>query len=268
MAQHRFLGSLLVLAAASACVVAACSTEAVPTPSGDAGTSDGSTSGTRITAAAGGTVADPSGRTSLVIPAGALAQDTDITLAILPKSQSAVVEISDFGPDGLKVLKPAALTIKGDATLAPSGKLALALDEGAGFKEIPGSTYANGAASGPITHFSKYSLVPAGGAPDLGEPAPGKTKTAATFSDAVNGYNGGTAAYTGEGFASFDDRIKGAWLVQNNVRQPTKSGRQPASLTVSPCLASHARISCSAIGAHETRSPTAPRSRNHSNRWR
>ncbi len=65
------------------------------------GTSGGSTAGTRISAAAGGTVADPSGKTSLVIPPGALAQDTDITLAILPKSGNAVTEISELGPNGL-----------------------------------------------------------------------------------------------------------------------------------------------------------------------
>ncbi len=225
MLHHRVLSGLLILATASASIVAACSSdEATPTPDGGASTSDGSTSGTRISAAAGGTVADPSGKTSLNIPPGALAQDTDITLAILPKSGTAVVEISDFGPAGLTFLKPATLSIKGDAALAPSGQLALALEEGAGFKEIPGSTYANGAASGPIMHFSRYSLIPAAGTPTVdagadagqsgGDPAPGTAKIDATFSNPAGGYNGLTTAYSSVDTGSTTKNVSGLLLVR------------------------------------------------------
>lgn len=157
--NHRFIASMFALVVASTGVVIACSSD----DSGGGGGSSGGTSSTttvRVSAATGGTVADPTGTTKLDIPAGALAADTDITLAILPKSGAAVVDISEFGPDGLQFLKPVTLTIKADAALATGGKtLALAVNEGADFKAIPGSAYANGAATASITHFSKYTVV-------------------------------------------------------------------------------------------------------------
>ena len=216
--DHRPLAAVvLAFAMGAASIVGACSSDD-PTP---APTGGGTTSGsTRISAAAGGIVADPSGRTSLSIPPGALAKDTDITLAITPKSSSALVEISDFGPDGLTFLKPATLSIKGDAALAPSGKsLAIAVGEGAEFKPIEGSTYANGAATASITHFSKYTLVAVGGAPigDAGpigdgaaeagtdastsggitQPASGKAVINAAFAGASMDYSGSAAPFTG-----------------------------------------------------------------------
>lgn len=159
MVQARFVASLLILGACSTGIVVACSSD-------DSATNPGTTPGTsttttvRITAATGGTVADPSGKTSLAIPPGALEKDTDITLAILPKTGSAVVDISEFGPDGLKFLKPATLTIKADATLAPEGKsLALAVNEGADFRALEDSSFANGTATASIMHFSRYTVV-------------------------------------------------------------------------------------------------------------
>lgn len=158
MKRHRFALSFcaLVLGACGAAIVVACSSDSSSSSSGAAS----STTTVHISAAAGGVVSDPSGKTTLNIPPGALEKDTDITLTIQPASAGAVVDVSEFGPDGLKFLKPVALSIKGDATLAPQGKsLALATLEGAAFKAIQGSTYASGAASGSITHFSKYSVV-------------------------------------------------------------------------------------------------------------
>jgi hypothetical protein len=131
-------------------------------PQPDGGDDSGSPQVTtvHVTAAAGGTVADPSGNTTLVIPPGALAADVDITLTVLPKSGAAVVDVSEFGPDGLQFSVPVTLTIKADASLAPKDKtLAVALHDGTDFKAIAGSTFSSGAASAQITHFSKYSVV-------------------------------------------------------------------------------------------------------------
>ena len=154
--NHRFIASLLALAVASTGVIIACSSD----DSGPGGGTAASTTTVRVTAAAGGSVADPSGKTKLDIPPGALAADTDITLSILPKSGAAVVDVSEFGPDGLQFLKPVTLTIKADAALATGDKtLALAVNEGADFKAIPGSTFANGVATASITHFSRYTVV-------------------------------------------------------------------------------------------------------------
>ena len=154
----RLVASLFSLAIASTGIIVACSSDDT-TPAGG-GTTGSSATTVRVSAAAGGTVADPSGKTKLDIPPGALAADTDITLSILPKSGAAVVDVSEFGPDGLTFLKPVTLTIQADGALAPEGKsLALAVNEGADFKAIPGSTFANGAATASIMHFSRYTVV-------------------------------------------------------------------------------------------------------------
>ena len=166
--NHRFIASLFALVVASTGIIVACSSD----DSGSSGGTQASTTTVRVTAAAGGTVADPTGKTKLDIPAGALASDTDITLTILPKSGAAVVDVSEFGPDGLQFLKPVTLTIKGDAALAPQGKtLAVAVNEGADFKAVPGSTFANGTATASITHFSRYTLVVVDGKAILQPPA-------------------------------------------------------------------------------------------------
>lgn len=209
----------IVFASTSAFV--ACSSDDTSTTS----TTSGTTATTRITAAAGGTVSDATGSTSLVIPAGALAADTDITLTILPKSGAALTTISQFGPDGLTFLKPVTLTIKAEGPATST----LALHSSGVFTAIAGSTYANGAATGSIEHFSEYTVIdgaqasttdggtdsgvsneidgatntpdgstsacqPTGG---LTPPAAGKAVINATFSDSAGGYNGSVEAFTG-----------------------------------------------------------------------
>ena len=113
-----------------------------------------------VTAAAGGVVEDKSGKAKLSIPPGALAQDTDITLALTAKTGNAVTDVADFGPDGLQFLKPVQLELKGDATLAPEGKsLAVAMETAGTFNALPGSTFANGVAKADVAHFTKFSIV-------------------------------------------------------------------------------------------------------------
>ena len=167
MKLNRFALSLLVLTLGSTGIIVACSSD----EASGTGTPSGTTT-VRVSAAAGGTVADPSGKTSLTIPPGALAADTDITLTITPAANGALVDVSEFGPDGLTFLKPVTLAIKADASLAPADKaLAIAVLEGGAFKAIEGSTYASGAASAPIMHFSKYSIVQINGRVILQPPA-------------------------------------------------------------------------------------------------
>lgn len=162
--NHRYsFAGLLLLAIASAALLGGCATDE-STRSG-ADTTSQPTS-VHVVAATGGTVTDPGGMTTLVIPPGALAEDTDVTVEILPAAGGAVSEISELGPDGLTFLLPATLTIKGDAALAPEGKtLALAVKEAAGFVALPGSIHSDGAASAPIMHFSQYGLILVDGEP-------------------------------------------------------------------------------------------------------
>ena len=169
MNRHRLLASLVILVASSTGVIVACSSDESTTP---AGTTSSSTTTVHVSAAAGGTVADPSGKTTLTIPPGALAADTDITLALKPAANGAVVDITEFGPDGLTFLKPVTLAIKADAALAPKDKaLSVAMLEGGAFKAVTGSTYANGVATAAIMHFSQYSVVVIDGVAVLQPPA-------------------------------------------------------------------------------------------------
>ena len=154
--NRLFVLGVLVVSALGGTAVVACSSDD-PSSSSSSSSSSGSSGQTgdtvtvRVSAAAGGSVADKDGKAKLDIPAGALEKDTDITLKLTEKSGNAVIEIADFGPDGLKFLKPATLEFKADSSLATAGKsLAVAMEEGGTFKALTGSTYANGVAKAPV----------------------------------------------------------------------------------------------------------------------
>ncbi len=109
---------------------------------------------------AGRTVSDKSGKATLVIPPGALAADTDISLAVAPAANGSAGDVYDFGPDGLQFLKPATLSLKGDGiTLAQGQVAAIGLLEGTAFKKLEGSTFANGVATASVMHFTKYAII-------------------------------------------------------------------------------------------------------------
>lgn len=172
--KRYFLLGVLVLSSLGTSVVVACSSDETSTSSSSSGSSGqtGDTVTVRVSAATGGSIADKDGKAKLDIPAGALEKDTDITLKLTAKSGAAVIEVADFGPDGLKFLKPATLEFKADPSLAPSGKsLAVAMEEGGTFKALPGSTYANGVAKAPVDHFTKFSVIIIDGFVTLVEPS-------------------------------------------------------------------------------------------------
>ncbi len=113
-----------------------------------------------VSAANGGSVSDPSGQFVLTILPGALPQNTAITLGVVTKRENAVTSVGEFGPNGLQFLKPATLAIKANALLAPAGQsLVVAVDDGSTFTAIANSTYANGAATASISHFSSFSII-------------------------------------------------------------------------------------------------------------
>jgi hypothetical protein len=175
--NRYFVLGTLVLSTLGTSVVVACSSDETSTSSSSSsgGSSSGQTDDTvtvRVSAAAGGSVSDKDGKAKLDIPPGALEKDTDITLKLSEKSGAAVVEIADFGPDGLTFLKPATLELKADAALAPAGKsLAVAMEEGGAFKALTGSTYATGIAKALVEHFTKFSVIVVDGVATLVDPA-------------------------------------------------------------------------------------------------
>jgi hypothetical protein len=127
-----------------------------------------------ISAAAGGVVALGNGST-LEIPAGALAADTQITITQASadlRRVTGVLAAVELKPDGLKLSKPAKLTIKytGDSTITPDD-LAVVVLSGSNpqmrssgevnpFAEVPATPAADGSTglTAMIEHFSWYSI--------------------------------------------------------------------------------------------------------------
>lgn len=112
-----------------------------------------------VSAADGGTVASEDGKAELTIPAGALAEDTTITLAVEAASGDAQADIYNFGPDGLTFLKPVKLAIDVAGTVPEGKKAVLAWLDGDKWTAVEGSALADGAVAGDITHFSKFTII-------------------------------------------------------------------------------------------------------------
>jgi hypothetical protein len=157
MKMRFVLLTAFILAGTGVTALVACSSDSTTSSSG------GTTSGTvtvHVTAAGGGTVSDPSGKATLAIPPGALAADTDITLATSAAANGSAGDVLDFGPDGLQFLKPATLTIKADGVTVPDGKsVSVAILGGTTWTPLTGSTFANGVATADVMHFTKYSII-------------------------------------------------------------------------------------------------------------
>lgn len=104
-----------------------------------------------VKAKEGGIVESPSGTASLVIPAGALQNDTRISIREVPTEGDLAVGPSfEIKPDGLKFLQPAALTIRFSAKNIPEGysaeDLALSGEEAAPRGSAPPTAGAPGTA--------------------------------------------------------------------------------------------------------------------------
>ena len=122
-----------------------------------------------VAPAAGASITAASGAVLLVVPAGALATSTSLTVApaaVMPTDpRIAVGSAYDFGPVGLVFAAPVSLTIRYDATRLPPGtpeaKLQLALLTPTGWQAVSGAT-ANVTAktvSAPVAHFSTYAVM-------------------------------------------------------------------------------------------------------------
>jgi hypothetical protein len=158
MKTGKIVATALFLVGAGVTALVACSSDTTSTP--PTTTTNSATVTVHVTAAAGGTVSDPSGKATLAIPAGALAADTDITLATSAAANGSAGDVLDFGPDGLQFLKPATLTIKADGVTVPDGKsVSVAILGGTTWTPLTGSTFANGVATADVMHFTKYSII-------------------------------------------------------------------------------------------------------------
>lgn len=122
--------------------------------------------------AAGGTVTSADGNVSVVIPAGALAQPTPITIApaaIIPASAVVVAGSAyNLGPSGTQFAQPVMVTIKYDpaavATGTPQEALGLYTAGATSWSAIAGGTVDTVAhtVQGSTTHFSEFSAAAPG----------------------------------------------------------------------------------------------------------
>ena len=117
---------------------------------------------TRVSAATGGTVT--AGDATLVIPAGALSQDTTITVTIsspgssLPESSTVKGEIYDFGPNGTTFSTPATLTLPMTDTPAANERAVISFLDPVTDQWVDLTSTVTGAQiSAPISHFTPHA---------------------------------------------------------------------------------------------------------------
>jgi hypothetical protein len=129
----------------------------------DAGTPSSTQVAKKMIAAKSGGTIESSGA-ALDIPAGALSEDTEITLGTiaksdLPDAKNVASKGYDFGPDGTKFKKPVALTIDFDGN-APDGKKAVMawLDNGK-WTQLDDSAVDGKSVTASTTHFTTFAIV-------------------------------------------------------------------------------------------------------------
>ena len=101
---------------------------------------------------------------SATVPAGALAADTELTVAVEAASGDAQTNIYDFGPDGTTFQAAVTIAITFDGAVPEGKKAALAWWDGSAWEEIPGSALADGKVAGHVSHFSRFTVVIVDGA--------------------------------------------------------------------------------------------------------
>jgi hypothetical protein len=117
------------------------------------------------------------------IPADALGEDVEITIAVidkdnLPDSENIASEVYDFGPDGTTFDEPVTLTIEFDASETPDGMRAVMawLDtENDEWQPLADSEVSGDVVTATTDHFTPFAIIftaegqTAGSCEDLGE---------------------------------------------------------------------------------------------------
>ena len=116
-----------------------------------------------ITAAEGGEIT--LGGVTANIPAGALADDTEITIEVLdkadqPGADDIVADVFDFGPDGTTFEKPVTLEFDVGSLDVPNGmQAAMAYLDGSAWVALDDSELAGGKVTATTTHFTPFTIV-------------------------------------------------------------------------------------------------------------
>ncbi|MEZ4256782.1 MAG: hypothetical protein R3A78_13920 [Polyangiales bacterium] len=109
---------------------------------------------------------------TLTIPAGALAEDTKITLDVmdpdgLPGAANVVGNAYDFGPDGLAFLKPVTLELEADSL--PGGDVTLAFLDGTDWTALDNPQVAGNKVTAETSHFTTFAIVVVDGGQTSGQ---------------------------------------------------------------------------------------------------
>ena len=117
----------------------------------------------------GGTLSLAGGLVQLVVPAGAVAHDTQATAALAANTPASTLLVSgtavDLEPSGLAFLQPIQLTVHFGSLRLPTGvaagELRVCMVVGGTWQAVPGSAADGGSqtVTASITHFSTYGLV-------------------------------------------------------------------------------------------------------------
>jgi len=119
-----------------------------------------------LSAADGGELTLPKSGVTLSVPAGALAEDTELTAEVvsktgLPDAKNLAGNVIEFGPDGLTFLKPVGLEIGLAGAKIPDGAdVSIAwLDEKKNeWVDLEGSKVSGDKVSATTTHFTKFVI--------------------------------------------------------------------------------------------------------------
>jgi hypothetical protein len=135
------------------------SADALTDADGGGGEEVGETYQSNVTAADGGVLETGSGTATLDVPAGALDEDTDVTVTVGAATSDTASLVYDYGPDGLTFDPPATLTIEFTGP-APSGyEAVVARLDGSDWVALDGSVVDGATVSAPVDHFTSFAVT-------------------------------------------------------------------------------------------------------------
>jgi hypothetical protein len=117
---------------------------------------EGSTFTATITPEEGGTLTTASGGATLVFERGAVAEDVEISVEVLPPLPGTLAPVYKFGPEGAKFRNPGVLTLR---ATAEAEQAAVAWIDGSGDYVPLGGGLAAGSVSAPVYHFTPFTLI-------------------------------------------------------------------------------------------------------------
>lgn len=118
---------------------------------------EGSTFTATITPGEGGTLATASGGATLVFERGAVAEDVELSVEVLPPLPGTLSPVYKFGPEGTRFRNPGVLTLR---TTAEADEAAVAWIDDAGDYVPLGGVLTESSISSSVYHFSEFTVIP------------------------------------------------------------------------------------------------------------